>query len=200
MGGKIDLPRQALHPKVEPMAAEALLASWRHTPTRAGIVDFVTRVTNTPRPQLTADRNRYASRPGTAPVAGWLAVQNFVGITEQMVVGSTDVPTGHNLILSASLEKESIEADHTKGTLSIYHGDHKVGEAQIKTQLSAFAMAGAALSIGRPRGGPVTDDYPDEEPYTFTGGSIDRVAIDVSGEPYLDLDLEREAALTLMRE
>ena len=152
MGGKIHLPRQALHPKVEPMAAEALLASWRHTPTRAGIVDFVTRVTNTPRPQLTADRNRYASRPGTAPVAGWLAVQNFVGITEQMVVGSTDVPTGHNLILSASLEKESIEADHTKGTLSIYHGDHKVGEAQIKTQLSAFAMAGAALSIGRHAG------------------------------------------------
>jgi hypothetical protein len=32
----------------------------------------------------------------------------------------------------------------------------------------------------------------------FTGGVIDRVAIDVSGEPYHDL--EREAALMLMRE
>jgi hypothetical protein len=34
--------------------------------------------------------------------------------------------------------------------------------------------------------------------YQFTGGVIDRVAIDVSGEPYHDL--EREAALMLMRE
>ncbi len=44
----------------------------------------------------------------------------------------------------------------------------------------------------------MTDDYPGEAPYTFTGGTLDRVAIDVSGEPYLDL--EREAALMLMRE
>ena len=42
------------------------------------------------------------------------------------------------------------------------------------------------------------DDYPGEPPYRFTGGTIDRVAIDVSGEPYIDL--EREAALMLMRE
>ena len=32
----------------------------------------------------------------------------------------------------------------------------------------------------------------------FTGGTIKRVAVDVSGEPYIDL--EREAALMLMRE
>ena len=108
------------------------------------------------------------------------------------------MPTGHNLILSASFEKESIEADHTEGTLSIYHGDLKVGEAQIKTQLGAFAIAGAALYVGRHAGEPVTDDYPGEAPYTFTGGTIDRVAVDVSGEPYIDL--EREAALMLMRE
>ena len=125
-------------------------------------------------------------------------VNNFVGSLEQMVVGSEDVPTGHNLILSASFEKESLEADHTAGTLSIYHGDQKVGEAKIKTQLGAFAIAGAGLYVGRHAGEPVTDDYPGRSPYTFTGGTIDRVAIDVSGEPYVDL--EREAALMLMRE
>ena len=105
---------------------------------------------------------------------------------------------GDNLILSASFDKQSIEADHAAGILSLYHGDHKVGEAQIKTQLGAFAIAGAALYVGRHGGEPVTDDYPGEAPYTFTGGTLDRVAIDVSGEPYLDL--EREAALMLMRE
>ena len=47
-------------------------------------------------------------------------------------------------------------------------------------------------------GDPVTEDYPGERPYHFTGGTIKRVAIDVSGEPYIDL--EREAAGMLMRE
>ena len=44
----------------------------------------------------------------------------------------------------------------------------------------------------------VTYDYPGELPWRFTGGTITRVAVDVSGEPYLDL--EREAAAMLMRE
>jgi hypothetical protein len=92
------------------------------------------------------------------------------------------------VILSASFEEESIGSDHTKGTLSLYRCDQKVGEAQIKTQLGAFAIAGAALDVGRHSGEPVTDDYPGEAPYTFTGGTIDRVAIDVSGEPYACLN------------
>jgi arylsulfatase A-like enzyme len=198
----------------------------------------------TPRPQLTAPRDRYVYRPGTAAVSEWQAVNtrgrsyvigalvdipapgaqgvlfafgsrfgghalyikdnrlhyvnNFVGIIEQRVVGSQDIPTGHNLILAASFEKTSLEADHTTGTLSLYHGDNKVGEAQIKTQLGAFALAGAGLYVGRHPGEPVTDDYPGSPPYSFTGGTIDRVAVDVSGEPFVDL--EREAQLMIMRE
>jgi hypothetical protein len=35
-------------------------------------------------------------------------------------------------------------------------------------------------------------------PYRFTGGSINRVVVDVSGEAYFDL--EREAQALLMRE
>ena len=44
----------------------------------------------------------------------------------------------------------------------------------------------------------MTDDYPGTSPHSFTGGTIKRVAVDVSGEPYLDL--EREAAAMLARE
>ena len=198
----------------------------------------------TPRPQLSATRERYVYRPGTAPVPEWQAVSvrgrsyvigalvdvpalgaqgvlfamgsrfgghalyvkdnrlvyvnNFVGAEEQRVVGSEDIPTGHNLILAASFERSTLEADHTTGTLSLYHGDRKVGEAQMKTQLGAFAVAGAGLYVGRHSGEPVTDDYPGQPPYTFTGGTIDRVAVDVSGEPFIDL--EREAQLMIMRE
>ncbi len=52
--------------------------------------------------------------------------------------------------------------------------------------------------MGRDSGEPVTGDYPGEHPYPFTGGTIRRVAVDVSGEPYVDL--EREAAAMLSRE
>ena len=42
------------------------------------------------------------------------------------------------------------------------------------------------------------DWVPFEPPYRFAGGVIDRVAVDVSGDPYHDL--EREAVLMFMRE
>jgi arylsulfatase A-like enzyme len=200
-------------------------------------------IVNTPHPTVSAPRDRYVYRPGTAPVPEWQAVNmrgrsyvigalldipgpgaegvlfafgsrfgghalyvkdnrlhyvnNFVG-TEQKVVGSEDVPTGNKLVLAASFEKTRLEPDHTAGTLSLYHGDHKVGEAEIKTQLGNLAVAGAGLYVGRHPGEPVTDDYPGQPPYTFKGGTIDRVAVDVSGEPFVDL--AREAQLMIMRE
>ena len=44
----------------------------------------------------------------------------------------------------------------------------------------------------------MTADYPGSRPYAFTGGLIHRVAIDVSGQPYIDL--EREAVAMMSRE
>jgi len=201
-------------------------------------------ILSTPRPQLSAAKDRYVYYPGTAPVPEWQAVNtrnrsftigavvdipapgaegvlfamgakfgghalyvkdnrlhyvnSFVGATEQRIVGTKNVPTGENLILSASFEKEGMDPEGATGTLSLFHGDEKVGEGHIKTQLGAFAIAGSGLYVGRHTGEPVTDDYPGEPPHQFTGGTINRVAIDVSGAPYLDL--EREAALMLMRE
>ena len=125
-------------------------------------------------------------------------VANYLGSVQQAIVGSEDVPTGENLILSAAFEKDGQDATSATGTLSLYHGDRKVAEGQIKTQLGAFAIAGEGLRVGRDGGSPVTGDYPGERPWPFTGGTIRTVAIDVSGEPYVDL--EREAAAMLARE
>jgi hypothetical protein len=44
----------------------------------------------------------------------------------------------------------------------------------------------------------VTDDYPGEAPWSFTGGRIDRAAVDVSGEPFVDL--AAEARIAFMRD
>ncbi len=54
------------------------------------------------------------------------------------------------------------------------------------------------LCVGRDSGEPVTDDYPGVAPYRFAGGTINGVAVDVSGEPYVDL--EPEAAVAIMRQ
>jgi hypothetical protein len=124
---------------------------------------------------------------------------NFVGMLEQQVDGSEDVPTGENLLLSASFDKDGEDPPHVStGILSLYHGDRKVGEGRIRTQPGKFMLAGEGLCIGRDSGEPVTGDYPGTSPWAFTGGVIKRVAVDVSGEPYLDL--EREAQAMLMRE
>ena len=64
--------------------------------------------------------------------------------------------------------------------LTLYHGDKKLGEGRIKTQPGMFY------------------DYPNGSAHHFTGGTIKRVAVDVSGDPYIDL--EREAQAMLARE
>ena len=60
------------------------------------------------------------------------------------------------------------------------------------------SIGGEGLCVGRDSGAGVTDDYPGVLPWPFTGGTIKRVAVDVSGDPYIDL--EREAQAMLMRE
>jgi len=124
---------------------------------------------------------------------------NFAGLTEQKVVASQDLPTGRDLILSASFDKDGEDPPGVAaGIVSLYHADQKVGEARIKTQPGLFSIAGEGLCVGRDSGEPVSGDYPGDHPYTFTGGTIKRVAVDVSGDPYVDL--EREAQAMLSRE
>jgi arylsulfatase A-like enzyme len=199
----------------------------------------------TPRPLLSAARNRYMYYPGVSEVPESQAVNvrnrsyaigavvdipepgvegvlfahgsrfgghalyvkdnrlhyvyNFVGMLEQKIVATEDVPVGEKLILSASFDKDGEDPPGVAtGMLSLYHGDKKVGEERIKTQPGKFMIAGEGLCVGRDGGEPVTADYPGAHPHAFTGGTINRVAVDVSGEPYVDL--EREAAAMLARE
>jgi arylsulfatase len=126
-------------------------------------------------------------------------VNNFVGLADQDVAATEDLPTGTDLIVSASFEKDGEEAPGVAtGILSLYHADHKVGEGRIKTQAGAFALAGEGLCVGLDSGAAVTDDYPGEWPRRFTGGVIKRVVVDVSGETYRDM--ERAAQAMLVRE
>ncbi|ANS31321.1 arylsulfatase [Rhodococcus opacus] len=126
-------------------------------------------------------------------------VYNFLGSEEQRISATEDLPTGQNLILAASFDKDGEDPPGTaRGVLRLYYGDRQVGEGRIRTQPGKFSIAGEGLTVGRSTGEAVTDDYPGTAPWAFTGGTLNRVAIDVSGEPYVDL--EREAAAMLSRE
>jgi arylsulfatase len=125
-------------------------------------------------------------------------VYNFVGMLEQQVVADEHLPTGENLILSASFVKDGEDPPGVStGILSLFHGEEKVGEGRIKTQPAAFGLSGTDLTVGRAVS-QITDDFPGERPWHFTSGTIRTVAVDVSGEPYVDL--ERAAAAMIARE
>jgi arylsulfatase len=126
-------------------------------------------------------------------------VYNFVGNEEQHVTADRDIPTGENMILSASFDKDGEQPQGVaNGTLSLYYGETKVGEGRIKTQPGKFSIAGEGLCVGRDSGEAVTEDYPGTSPWRFTGGTIKRLQVNVSGKPYVDL--EREAVAMMSRE
>jgi arylsulfatase A-like enzyme len=113
---------------------------------------------------------------------------NYVGIEDQYVVSSKSIPTGR-CRLSARFEKEG-DGMPTTGTLSLYINQEKVGEGKIKTQPGKFSLSGEGLNVGMDRGEPVTSDYPGDAPWAFTGGTLHKVIVNVSGAPFVDLEKE----------
>ena len=101
------------------------------------------------------------------------------------------------MVLSASFEREG-DSMPAEGTLTLHMGDREVGRGRIRTQPGKFSIAGEGLNVGKDTGEPVTDDYPGQGPWAFTGGTIKRAAVDVSGAPFVDL--AAEARMAFMRD
>ena len=72
------------------------------------------------------------------------------------------------------------------GTLTLYIDEEQVGSGEIVTQPGAFCLVGDGICVGRDSASPVTPDY--TAPFRFTGGTIDKVIVDVTGERYIDHD------------
>jgi arylsulfatase len=121
-------------------------------------------------------------------------VYNFVGSKEQLVESTKEIPTGR-VILGASFVREGDGMPAT-GTLSLFIDDEKVGEGRIMTQPGNFSLVGEGLNVGKDPAEPVTGDYPGASPYAFTGGTIKEAIVDISGDHYVDLEME---ALAIMK-
>ena len=102
-------------------------------------------------------------------------------------------------MVGAEFTKESQDPSATTGTFTLFVNDKTAATLKDgKIQNGKFNLCGEGLNIGRDGGAPVTEDYPGSRPWGFTGGTIERVVVDVSGEAYLDL--EKEAIAMMKRD
>jgi hypothetical protein len=63
-----------------------------------------------------------------------------------------------------------------------------------RTHPGSFGLAGGGVAVGRNTGQPVSSTY--KAPYTFTGGTIAKVVVDISGTPYVDVERELAQAFS----
>ena len=124
-------------------------------------------------------------------------VYNWLGVDIQKITSDVEIPTGKH-IFSAEFQKTGQDPQTRSflGTLNLYIDNKKVGEAGIKTQPGKFSIAGEGLCVGRDSASPVSPDY--KPPFAFTGGTIEKVAVDVSGEPFVDH--EKEVSAWIMKD
>jgi arylsulfatase A-like enzyme len=113
---------------------------------------------------------------------------NWVGTYIQDVVADIELTAGAHLVAADfALAGPSTEPGQPgfRGTLSLYVDGDQVGSSEIITQPGAFCLTGDGLAVGRDAGSSVTPQAY-TAPFPFTGGTIEKVVVDVSGEGYLD--------------
>jgi arylsulfatase len=82
----------------------------------------------------------------------------------------------------------TVENSHTPlGDTALFIDDVAVAELPaMRTHPGMFALAGGGICIGRNTGSAVSKNYRGQ--FGFTGGTIARVTVDLSGEPYEDVE------------
>ncbi|OBI42918.1 arylsulfatase, partial [Mycobacterium kyorinense] len=115
-------------------------------------------------------------------------VYNFLGERHQLMSSSSPVPLGRHLFGVRYTRAGIVPNSHTPlGEAALYIDDQAVATlSEMTTQPGTFGLAGATVSVGRNSGSAVSSRY--KAPFTFTGGSIAHVTVDISGTPYEDLE------------
>ncbi|MDZ4266385.1 MAG: arylsulfatase, partial [Mycobacterium sp.] len=82
----------------------------------------------------------------------------------------------------------TVDGSHTPvGEATLYIDGAAVATLQdVKVHPFTFGLAGGGVSVGRNLGQEVSQAY--RAPFTFSGGTITQVTVDVSGAPYTDLE------------
>ena len=125
-------------------------------------------------------------------------VYNFFGEEEQHVGADDPLPAGAHVVGVGFVRTGTVEGSHTPvGDVTLYvDGAAVASRTGVKAHPVMFGLAGGGVSVGRNAGQPVSTAY--RAPFEFTGGTIGRIVVDVSGAPYLDA--ERELARAFARD
>jgi arylsulfatase len=112
---------------------------------------------------------------------------NWLGTKLYDIVADSDVTAGRHVFtaefVSAGQNPDPAMPGFT-GTLTLYSDETKVGDGKIVTQPGNFCLVGDGICVGRDSASPVSPEY--TAPFAFTGGTIDKVVVDVSGEKFVD--------------
>lgn len=115
-------------------------------------------------------------------------VHNFVGLEVHRVSSASEIPTGDH-VLAFQFARTGEHA----GTGTLLIDGEPVGETAIpRFTPTRFSITGEGLCCGFDTGMPVVDEY--RPPFRFTG-TLHRVVVDVSGEPYVDPRAEAELSV-----
>ncbi|MDO3401473.1 arylsulfatase [Mycolicibacterium neoaurum] len=125
-------------------------------------------------------------------------VYNFMGEDEQRVTARTPIPLGSHVFGVRYERTGTVEGSHTPvGQVSLYIDDSIVGQADgVRTHPGSFGLSGGGIKVGSNTGQAVSGAY--SAPFAFTGGTIAKAVVDISGTPYLDA--ERELARAFARD
>ncbi|MCJ7436885.1 MAG: sulfatase-like hydrolase/transferase [Acidimicrobiia bacterium] len=112
---------------------------------------------------------------------------NWLGSHFQDIVADRELSSGQHA-LTVAFDSKGASTDPAlpgfTGTATLYVDGDKVGQSEITTQPGYFCVIGDGICVGRDSASPVTPEY--TAPFRFTGGTIDRVIVDVSGEKFVD--------------
>ena len=125
-------------------------------------------------------------------------VFNWVGTHLQTIEADREITAGRH-VFAVDFAVHGPNTDPSMpgfaGTATLYIDDEPVGSGDIVTQPGNFCLIGDGICVGRDSASPVTPDYADRGTFAFTGGTIDKVVVDVTGEHYVDHEAQVRAWL-----
>ena len=123
-------------------------------------------------------------------------IYNFMGEDEQKLSAPDPLPLGDHVFGVRYDRTGTVEGSHTPlGDVSLYvDGSVVATTSGVRTHPASFGLSGGGVAVGRNTGQAVSSSY--KAPYPFTGGTIAKVVVDISGTPYLDVERELAQAFS----
>lgn len=119
-------------------------------------------------------------------------IYNFLGVNIQEYISNISLTPGKHVV-GVEFTKEGMgEKREINGQMKLYIDGTIVAEGPLMTQSGIFSLSGEGICIGYDNGDVVSTKY--KAPGTFTGGSIQRVEVNVTGKPYQDLERDLQQA------